>query len=145
MGIGKRIKTYLDEQKKTVRWLSKQTGINENTLYAMIKRDSDKISPESVVKISEALSIDPMELLGFNKALPIADFIEYIHRKNLILIYAPEEDEIVQDGDKNYFVFTDCDYEYKFTFSEIQNFLEKVYSFGDYEFEQLLKRKRDEQ
>lgn len=69
MAIGTKLKQLLKEKKMTVRELSKITGISENTLYAIIKRDNKTIHPNIAGKISDALGITINELMS------IEDFI----------------------------------------------------------------------
>jgi len=69
--LGKMIKSYLDVQGRTVKWLSSTTGISANTLYAIIKRDSNNISSESLEKICNALGVDIVDFLEEARGLSI--------------------------------------------------------------------------
>lgn len=63
MGIGINLKLALKEYGLTVAELSRKTGISSNTFYAMIRRDSNKISPEMLKKICDNTDISVYELL----------------------------------------------------------------------------------
>lgn len=70
MALGKLIKQTSEEQGRTIKWLAAQTGISENTLYAIIKRDSDNIPLENLEKISNAFEIDIIDFISY--ALDVA-------------------------------------------------------------------------
>lgn len=63
MGLGQKIKEILKEKNKTIADLADISGVPKNTLYAITKRDSKNIRQETLVKISNALDVNPMELL----------------------------------------------------------------------------------
>lgn len=63
MGIGINLKLALKEYGLTVAELSRKTGISTNTLYAMIRRDNQKINPEMLKKICDNSEITVYELL----------------------------------------------------------------------------------
>lgn len=65
MAIGKLIKRIAEEQGRSIKWLSAQTDINENTLYAIIKRDSDNITQENIEKISAAFELSTIDFLNY--------------------------------------------------------------------------------
>lgn len=65
MGIGKRIERLLSEKSMTLKELSERTDISYNTIYAIIKRDSNKVDPNTVEKIAKALGMLPYELYDF--------------------------------------------------------------------------------
>ena len=62
MGQGKNLQELLKERKMPVTKLSNATGISSNTLYAIIKRDSN-INTDTLNKIATALQI-PIDVLG---------------------------------------------------------------------------------
>ena len=64
MGQGKKLQELLKERKMPVTKLSSETGISSNTLYAIIKRDSN-ITTDTLNKIANALqmSIDTLDQL----------------------------------------------------------------------------------
>lgn len=61
MGQGKKLQTILKERNLSVTKLANETDISSNTLYAIIKRDSN-INTETLNKISLALQISVDEL-----------------------------------------------------------------------------------
>lgn len=63
MGIGTRLRLALREYDLTVAELSRKTGISTNTLYAMIRRDNQKINPEILKKICDNTDITIYDLL----------------------------------------------------------------------------------
>ena len=63
MGIGINLKLALKEYDLTVAELSRKTGISTNTLYAMIRRDNQKIDPEMLRKICDNSEITVYDLL----------------------------------------------------------------------------------
>ena len=63
MGVGTRLKIALNEYGLTVAELSRKTGISTNTLYAMIRRDNQKIDPSVLKKICENSDITVYDLL----------------------------------------------------------------------------------
>ena len=72
MGAGKKLQTFLRDKNISVTALSRETGISSNTLYAIIKRDSN-ISTEIMSKIANSLNISMDELsklLSDNKKEP---------------------------------------------------------------------------
>lgn len=63
MGIGYNIKEFLKIKGKTIKWLAGETGISVNTLYSITKRDSERISVDSLNKIAKCLEV-PAEVLA---------------------------------------------------------------------------------
>lgn len=64
MGLGKNIKSILDDRNMKVSELSKKSGIPYGTLHAIIKRDSDGVKTETIKKICTALNVKIDELVG---------------------------------------------------------------------------------
>lgn len=97
MAIGKLIKKIAEEQGRSIKWLSSQTGINENTLYAIIKRDSDNITQENIEKISEAFELSAVDFLTYalDEASKSNDMKAY---GVLIDKYIYAMDKVVQSG-----------------------------------------------
>lgn len=56
MGQGKKLQSLLKERNMSVTKLANETGISSNTLYAIIKRDSN-ISTDTLSKVANALQI----------------------------------------------------------------------------------------
>ena len=67
MAIGTRLKELLKQKKMTVKQLSNQSGISENTLYGIIKRDNKTINPDIAGKIVDCLEISINELLSLDE------------------------------------------------------------------------------
>ena len=61
MGAGKNLQSVLRNRNVSIAQLSRETGISSNTLYAMIKRDSD-INTTTMSKLSQYLGITVDEL-----------------------------------------------------------------------------------
>lgn len=61
MGTGKALQTILKEKNVSVAQLSRETGISSNTLYAIIKRDSD-MNIATISRIAKCLGISVDEL-----------------------------------------------------------------------------------
>lgn len=57
MATGKELKNILRDNGRKVTWLAEETGISPNTLYAIIKRDSENINYANLIKICDALQI----------------------------------------------------------------------------------------
>lgn len=70
MAIGIRLKEILKQKKMTVKQLSENSGVSENTLYGIIKRDNKTINPDIATKITTALEIKIADLMG------ISDYLE---------------------------------------------------------------------
>ena len=66
MSFGSRLSAYLKKRGLTVTELSQMTGINRNTLYSIIRRDTLKADPGILQKIAEALGVSLMELSGLS-------------------------------------------------------------------------------
>jgi transcriptional regulator with XRE-family HTH domain len=75
MGFGIELKRLLKVNKKTVAWLAEKTGIPVNSLYTMIKRDSNP-KVESLFSIASALDVHVDELL---RCIPGADNMDIYH------------------------------------------------------------------
>jgi len=80
MGLGKRIERLLSEKSITIKELSEISDVSYNTIYAMIKRDSNKVDPKTVEKIASALGMLPYELYDFTTtyAIPLPDSPKYL-------------------------------------------------------------------
>ena len=61
MGAGKKLQSLLRNKDISVTTLSRKTGISSNTLYAIIKRDSN-INAETMSKIANSLHLTMDEL-----------------------------------------------------------------------------------
>ena len=57
--VGSVLKSILDERGIRVRRLAEETGINEQTLYSVIRRGSSKMDIESLLTICKYLGVSP--------------------------------------------------------------------------------------
>ncbi|GLB28156.1 hypothetical protein LAD12857_00790 [Lacrimispora amygdalina] len=73
MGIGVKIKELLSEKKMSVAELSRLTGISTNTLYAVIRRDSDRMNGEALIKISEIFQVPLSTLFSDGETMLVLD------------------------------------------------------------------------
>lgn len=64
MNIGSRLKEILEQRNMNVSQLSREAEVPAQTLYAMIKRDSNKADMDIMARILEALDMDLLEFLG---------------------------------------------------------------------------------
>lgn len=64
MGIGKNIKSILEQKNMTVVDLANLTEIPSTTLYSMMKRDNKSEKYETLQKIIEALDVEMEDLIG---------------------------------------------------------------------------------
>lgn len=64
MGIGANIKNVAQKQGISLKELSRRAGIPYTTIYNMVKRDSNRVSPQNIQKIADALSVGAGELYG---------------------------------------------------------------------------------
>lgn len=64
MGIGANVQKIAQKEDISLKELSRRAGIPYTTVYNMVKRDSDRISPENVQKLADALEVSISELYG---------------------------------------------------------------------------------
>ena len=64
MNIGSRLKQILDERELNVSQLAREAEVSPQTLYAMIKRDSNKADMDIMARILDALDMDLLEFMG---------------------------------------------------------------------------------
>lgn len=57
MGIGSKLQRLLTERNKKPGTLASETGINKNTIYAIIKRDNKKVDMSTLEAIAENLNV----------------------------------------------------------------------------------------
>lgn len=62
MTIGQRIGELAKKKKMNIHQLAQLAGISYNTLYSIVRRKSDKVDNETVVKVASALGVSPFEL-----------------------------------------------------------------------------------
>lgn len=63
MAIGNKLKKTLEQKKLTVTQLSRDSGVSKNTIYGIIKRDNQTLSPNVAVKIAKTLRIPLGDLM----------------------------------------------------------------------------------
>lgn len=63
MGVGFRIREVAKERKINFKELAKKAGVSYNTLYSIIKRDSDRVDTGTLSKVAQALDV-PLEKLA---------------------------------------------------------------------------------
>lgn len=78
MGTGKKIKDILKEQGRTIKQLSKATGISVNTLYSITKRDSMSVTYPILEKVAQALGVKVIDLLPEEARESALDAIKHV-------------------------------------------------------------------
>lgn len=63
MNLGSRLEGILKERGMTVTQLGREAGVPAQTLYAMIRRDSNKVDMGIMAKILMALDMDLLEFV----------------------------------------------------------------------------------
>ncbi len=66
MGVGTKIKELIKERKITIKQLAELTDIPVNTLYSIIKRDSERVRADTVQILADKLGVTPTYLIGFD-------------------------------------------------------------------------------
>jgi len=59
--LGKFILQILKEQKKSLRWLARESGVS-NSYLSQVTRDLFKPSPEVLIKLAPHLGVEPRKL-----------------------------------------------------------------------------------
>ena len=85
MNIGSRLKQILEERNINVSRFAREAEVPAQTLYAMIKRDSNKADMDIMARILEALDMDLLE------------FLEMEPRKRATKKTAPEKTEVIAE------------------------------------------------
>lgn len=105
MGIGKQLSHILINKGLTVAEVARETGINPQTLYAIIKRDNDKVDAEILRDLVIYFNIDIYELLGFE---PAGEDFDVNDEDNwLIDIVAGKAYELSDEGRKKVIEYED--------------------------------------
>lgn len=80
--VGQRIGDLASEKNINLHQLAKMAGVSYNTLYAIVKRKSDKIDRDIVQKVASALGVSVDVLFGLPSSVPpldsSADECEYV-------------------------------------------------------------------
>jgi len=63
LGIGANVQKIAQKENISLKELSRRAQIPYTTVYNMVKRDSDRVSPENVQKLADALGVTPGYLL----------------------------------------------------------------------------------
>lgn len=66
MGIGIKIKELIKERNITIKQLAEDSKIPVNTLYSIIKRDSERVRAETVQVLADVLGVAPTYLIGYD-------------------------------------------------------------------------------
>lgn len=59
MGVGKNFGEYIKKNKITVSELSEKTGINQQTIYSLVNRDSSRVDINTFIKLCNAIGVYP--------------------------------------------------------------------------------------
>lgn len=68
MSTGKRIGELAKEKNISLMQIAKQAGISYNTLYSIVKRGSNTVSYDKIVKIANAMGISEKQILTGSSA-----------------------------------------------------------------------------
>ena len=93
MGIGLRIKSCLRVKGMTIKQLSIETGISLNTLYSITKRDSERIDPVLLKRISAALKVSETYLQSGTPHLGEMAFDESVKTTEALI---KEDDDVIK-------------------------------------------------
>lgn len=66
MGIGYRIFEAANEKGIRIKKLAEMAGVPHSTLHCICKRDSNRIDAGTLLKVADALGVDPVRLLRGN-------------------------------------------------------------------------------
>ena len=64
MGIGVRLEAIMKAKDINANELAKKIGVTPSTIYSMIKRDSNRVDIDLIIKIAHALGMTADELLS---------------------------------------------------------------------------------
>ena len=92
MGIGSRLTEIMEEKGTNANELALQIGVPPTTLYSMIKRDSNRVDIDLIIKISHALGMTADEFLS-GEVAESPDTIAAHHEGDE---YTPEEWEEIE-------------------------------------------------
>lgn len=70
MGIGKRLEDLMIKRGINANELAKMIGVAPTTLYSMIKRDSNRVDIDLVIRIAHALGMSADEFLSTEPYTP---------------------------------------------------------------------------
>lgn len=92
MGISNRLTKLMNERDTNANDLASKAGIPASTIYSLIRRDSNRVDIDSLIKIAKALGVTADYLLetGFeNQEIPPTDY-----KLNRIMNFYNEMDDI---------------------------------------------------
>ena len=95
MGDGKKLKTILDKQNKSVRWLAKETTISPTTLYSIIQKDTS-IRFDFALRIANALDVDVAEICSDSTLTSE----KWDNDNNIVLPELPSGMDSILDGNR---------------------------------------------
>ena len=72
MGIGERLHHLLEEKGKRPGTLAREAGVSKNTVYSIIKRDNDKVDPDILLRLAQALGV-PLSVFFSAEEAPLPD------------------------------------------------------------------------
>lgn len=108
MAIGERLNALLKEKNKKPGTLASETGISKNTIYSIIKRNNDKVSPAILERISQALGV-PVDYFFSGGTLPHPDMRPVTLHRVPILGGAACGEPIYKPGDDTEYIDVDDD------------------------------------
>ena len=108
MAIGERLNALLKEKNKKPGTLASETGISKNTIYSIIKRNNDKVSPAILERISQALDV-PVDYFFGGGAQPHPDMRPVVLHRVPILGGAACGEPIYKPGDDTEYIDVDGD------------------------------------
>lgn len=74
MTVGERIQKYAKEKGMTLKQVAAEADISYSTLYAIVKRKSNGVNPDTIESIAAALQISPSQLYWDN---PLSDEFKF--------------------------------------------------------------------
>lgn len=99
MGLGSKLKNILKSKNMTVTELANLTDISSSTLYAIIRRDSDNVSLDTVKKIATALQMSTDDFLPESTPSAIINsmFGDFFSPEDNVMDVHFSTDEFTQD------------------------------------------------
>ena len=88
MGIGRRIGELTKSAGMNLHQLAQKSGISYNTLYAMVRRDSDGVSFSTIKRIASALDMPAHVVMGIEYEITEDSILNQFEDKKII----PRED-----------------------------------------------------
>ena len=130
MGFGKNLQESLKFHGITVPELSRRTGISSQTIYSLIRRDSNRVNMALLSKIEDAIG-DPLYPLS---TAPM-DFGELIYEQ--VERYLPRGFALKYSNEELRIQFPDGSLSRETDFAEIQGCIDSAQKFLAFQLEQL--------